>query len=425
MNTKNGSDVILDRMMSLHPKVIDFTLDRVWALLKALDNPERKLPPVIHIAGTNGKGSTQAMIRAGLEAAGKSVHAYTSPHLARFHERIRLAGDLITEAHLTEVLDECYRTNGGANITYFEITTCAALLAFARTPADFTLLEVGLGGRLDATNVIDKPALTIITPVSMDHEGFLGNTVAKIAGEKAGIIKRGVPCVVGPQTDEAMEVIEAQAARLGAPLLAYGQHWHVFEERGRLVYQDETGLLDLNLPNLPGQHQVQNAGAALAALRHLNMPEASFDGAVQNAYWPARMQHLKGTSLNDLAPQADLWLDGGHNPAAGDALALHLRGLPKRPTYMICGMLNTKDVRGYMRPLTDVADHLTAVSIPGETNTLSAADTAKAAKDVGLNADEADSVEAALLQIASVEPQARVLICGSLYLAGHVLRQIG
>lgn len=425
MNTKNGSDVILDRMMSLHPKVIDFTLDRVWALLKALDNPERKLPPVIHIAGTNGKGSTQAMIRAGLEAAGKSVHAYTSPHLARFHERIRLAGDLITEAHLTEVLDECYRTNGGANITYFEITTCAALLAFARTPADFTLLEVGLGGRLDATNVIDKPALTIITPVSMDHEGFLGNTVAKIAGEKAGIIKRGVPCVVGPQTDEAMEVIEAQAARLGAPLLAYGQHWHVFEERGRLVYQDETGLLDLNLPNLPGQHQVQNAGAALAALRHLNMPEASFDGAVQNAYWPARMQHLKGTSLNDLAPQADLWLDGGHNPAAGDALALHLRGLPKRPTYMICGMLNTKDVRGYMRPLTDVADHLTAVSIPGETNTLSAADTAKAAKDVGLNADEADSVEAAMLQIASVEPQARVLICGSLYLAGHVLRQIG
>lgn len=425
MNTKNGSDVILDRMMSLHPKVIDFTLDRVWALLKALDNPERKLPPVIHIAGTNGKGSTQAMIRAGLEAAGKSVHAYTSPHLARFHERIRLAGDLITEAHLTEVLDECYRTNGGANITYFEITTCAALLAFARTPADFTLLEVGLGGRLDATNVIDKPALTIITPVSMDHEGFLGNTVAKIAGEKAGIIKRGVPCVVGPQTDEAMEVIEAQAARLGAPMLAYGQHWHVFEERGRLVYQDETGLLDLNLPNLPGQHQVQNAGAALAALRHLNMPEASFDGAVQNAYWPARMQHLKGTSLNDLAPQADLWLDGGHNPAAGDALALHLRGLPKRPTYMICGMLNTKDVRGYMRPLTGVADHLTAVSIPGETNTLSAADTAKAAKDVGLNADEADSVEAALLQIASVEPQARVLICGSLYLAGHVLRQIG
>ena len=425
MNTQTGSDVILERMMSLHPKVIDLTLDRVWALLNALDNPERALPPVIHIAGTNGKGSTQAMIRAGLEASGKSVHAYTSPHLARFHERIRLAGDLITEAHLTEVLDECYRANDGANITYFEITTCAALLAFARTPADYTLLEVGLGGRLDATNVIDTPALTIITPVSMDHEGFLGDTLAKIAGEKAGIIKRGVPCIVGPQTDEAMEVIEAQAARLGAPLLAYGQHWHVSEERGRLVYQDETGLLDLDLPNLPGQHQVQNAGAALAALRHLNMPEASFDGAVQNAYWPARMQHLKGTSLNDLAPQTDLWLDGGHNPAAGEALSAHLRGLPKRPTYLICGMLNTKDVRGYLRPLAGVADHLTAISIPGETNTLSAADTEKAAQDVGLNANQADSVETALRQIASAEPQARVLICGSLYLAGHILRQIG
>ena len=425
MSAQIGSDVILDRMMSLHPKVIDLTLDRVWTLLNALDNPERKLPPVIHIAGTNGKGSTQAMIRAGLEAAGKSVHAYTSPHLARFHERIRLAGDLITEAHLTEVLDECYRANDGANITYFEITTCAALLAFARTPADYTLLEVGLGGRLDATNVIDQPALTIITPVSMDHESFLGDTIAKIAGEKAGIIKRGVPCVVGPQHEDAMEVIEAQASRLGAPLLAYGQHWHVSEERERLVYQDETGLLDLELPNLPGQHQIQNAGAALAALRYLSMPEVAFDGAVQNAYWPARMQHLKGTSLNALAPQTDLWLDGGHNPAAGEVLALHLRGLPKRPTYLICGMLNTKDVRGYLRPLAGVADHLTAISIPGEANTLSADDTEKAAKDVGLIADQAESVETALTQIAATEPQARVLICGSLYLAGHVLRLIG
>ncbi|MFA8385022.1 MAG: folylpolyglutamate synthase/dihydrofolate synthase family protein [Pelagibaca sp.] len=425
MSTQTGSDAILDRMMSLHPKVIDLTLDRVWHLLAALDHPERALPPVIHIAGTNGKGSTQAMIRAGLEAVGNRVHAYTSPHLARFHERIRLADDLITEAHLTEILDDCYRANDGATITYFEITTCAALLAFARTPADYTLLEVGLGGRLDATNVIDTPALTIITPVSMDHESFLGDTLAKIAGEKAGIIKRGVPCIVGPQHDDAMEVIEARATRLGAPLLAYGQHWHVGEERGRLVYQDETGLLDLDLPNLPGQHQIQNAGAALAALRYLNMPEAAFDGAVQRAQWPARMQHLKGTSLNDLAPHTDLWLDGGHNPSAGEALATHLRSLPKRPTYLICGMLNTKDVRGYLRPLGGVADHLTAISIPGEANTLSAEDTEKAARDVGLKADQADNVESALTKIASDEPHARVLICGSLYLAGHVLRRIG
>ena len=367
-----SSDVILDRMMALHPKIIDLTLDRVWTLLGALNHPERDLPPVIHIAGTNGKGSTQAMIRAGLEAAGHSVHAYTSPHLARFHERIRLAGELITEDHLTQVLDECYAANSGASITYFEITTCAALLAFARTSADYTLLEVGLGGKLDATNVIDIPELTIITPVSMDHERFLGDTIAQIAGEKAGILKRNVPCVVGPQHDDAMDVIEARAAKLGAPLLAYGQHWHVSEERGRLVYQDETGLLDLELPNLPGAHQIQNSGMALAALRRLNMPETAFDGATQNAYWPARMQHLVNTPLNDIAPGADLWLDGGHNPAAGLALAAHLKTLPQRPTHLICGMLNTKDVAGYMAPLADVADSLIAVSIPDEVNTLPA-----------------------------------------------------
>ena len=240
-----GSDALLARMMEFHPKIIDLTLDRVWRLLAALDHPERRLPPVIHIAGTNGKGSTQAMIRAGLEGVGLTVHAYTSPHLARFHERIRLAGDLIAEDALSTILDECLQANGADPITYFEITTCAALLAFARTPADYTLLEVGLGGRLDATNVVDAPALTIITPVSMDHEQYLGNTLAKIAAEKAGIMKRGVPCVVAAQGDDALDVIEARAARLGVQLMVQGQHWHVTVEAGRLVYQDETGLLDL------------------------------------------------------------------------------------------------------------------------------------------------------------------------------------
>ena len=232
------SDVILDRMMTLHPKVMDLVLDRVWRLLDAVGNPQDRLPPVIHVAGTNGKGSTQAMIRAGLEAGGSRVHAYTSPHLARFHERIRLAGALITEEALTDVLDRCYVANGPEEITYFEITTVAGLLAFAETPADYTLLEVGLGGRLDATNVISDPAITIITPVDLDHQQFLGDTLGAIAGEKAGIIKRGVPCVVGPQHDESMDVIEAKAAALGAPLLAYGQHWHVSVERNRLIYQD-------------------------------------------------------------------------------------------------------------------------------------------------------------------------------------------
>lgn len=423
--TGQTSDVILDRMMALHPKIIDLTLDRVWRLLAALDNPQTKLPPVIHIAGTNGKGSTQAMIRAGLEGAGLSTHAYTSPHLARFHERIRLAGELISEPDLTAVLDECYAVNKGENITYFEITTCAALLAFARVKADYTLLEVGLGGRLDATNVIHEPAVTVITPISIDHEQFLGNTLGKIAAEKAGIIKPGVPCVVGPQPDEALEVIEYTAARLGAPLLIHGQHWHVHEEDGHLIYQDETGLRDLPLPNLLGAHQIQNAGAALAVLRHLNLGDDAYEAAVTKAEWPARMQRLKTGPLIEAAPQVELWLDGGHNAAAGIALADVLAKLPDRPTHLICGMLNTKDVTGYLAPLAKRALSLTAVSIPGEAATLSAEDTAAAAAKVDLSATTADSVLDALNTIVAKNPQARVLICGSLYLAGNILRENG
>jgi len=411
--------------MSLHPKIIDLTLDRVWSLLAALDHPERKLPPVIHIAGTNGKGSTQAMIRAGLEGAGKSVHAYTSPHLARFHERILLAGEHISEPALTDLLDRCYTANNGETITYFEITTIAGILAFAETPADYTLLEVGLGGLLDATNVVDKPALTVITPISIDHTQFLGETLPEIAREKAGIIKRGVPCVVGPQPDEALEVIEATANRLGAPLLAYGQHWHVFEERGRLIYQDETGLLDLPLPNLIGAHQVQNAGIAIAALRHLGFDNDACEATVTNATWPARLQHLRHGPLIDAAGDAELWLDGGHNPAAGLALAEALTRLPNRPLHLICGMLNTKDIAGYLRPLAKIAHSLHAVSIPNEINTLPAADTAKAAADVGMDAVGADSVIAAIRTITKTTPNARILICGSLYLAGNVLRENG
>ncbi|WP_281972913.1 bifunctional folylpolyglutamate synthase/dihydrofolate synthase [Ruegeria faecimaris] len=423
--TSPSSDVILDRMMALHPKIIDLTLDRVWRLLAALENPQTKLPPVVHIAGTNGKGSTQAMIRAGMEGAGKTVHAYTSPHLARFHERIRLAGELISEAELTNVLDECYAANGGENITYFEITTCAALLAFARKQADYTLLEVGLGGRLDATNVVHEPAVTVITPVSIDHEQFLGDTLGKIAAEKAGIIKPGVPCIVGPQQDEALEVIEYTAARLGAPLLVHGQHWHVTEENGRLVYQDEIGLRDLPLPNLLGAHQIQNAGAAIAVLRHLELGDQAYEAAVTKAEWPARMQRLKSGPLVEQAAQAELWLDGGHNAAAGIALAEVLRKLPQSPTHLICGMLNTKDVTGYLAPLATQAQSLTAVSIPGEAATLSAEDTAQAADQVGMKADTAESVSAALQKITDQDPQARILICGSLYLAGNILRENG
>ncbi|VDC23580.1 bifunctional folylpolyglutamate synthase/dihydrofolate synthase [Pseudogemmobacter humi] len=420
-----GSDAILERMMTLHPKVIDLTLDRVHRLLAALGHPERNLPPVIHLAGTNGKGSTQAMIRAGLEAGGARVHAYTSPHLARFHERIRLAGELISEPALTALLDECVAANGGEAITFFEITTVAAMLAFARTPADFTLLEVGLGGRLDATNVVDQPRLTIITPVSIDHQQYLGETLREIAGEKAGIIKRGVPVVVGPQEDEGLAVIEATAARLGAPIFAHGQHWHVDEERGRMIYQDENGLLDLPLPNLPGPHQIMNAGAAIAALRLLGRDEAACEAAVTRAVWPARMQRLTRGPLAESAPQAELWLDGGHNPAGGEAVAATLARMPARETFLICGMLNTKDVTGYMRPLAPRVHRLIAVGIPGEPNTLPPEATRDAAHTAGINAETAPSVAAALARVVAENPQARVLICGSLYLAGQVLKENG
>ncbi|SES28417.1 dihydrofolate synthase / folylpolyglutamate synthase [Tranquillimonas rosea] len=419
------SDRILTRMMALHPKVIDLVLDRVWRLLDATGNPQDALPPVIHVAGTNGKGSTLAMLRAGLEAAGNRVHAYTSPHLVRFHERIRLAGELIGEDELAAILDECEAANEGHPITYFEITTCAALLAFSRVPAEYCLLEVGLGGRLDATNVVARPRLTAITPVALDHQQFLGETLPEIAAEKAGILKRGVPCVVGRQENAALEVIEARAAALGAPLLVRGQHWHAWEERGRLVYQDERGLLDLPLPALPGRHQIDNAGIALAALRHLESDETACEAAMTGAAWPARMQRLTRGPLADAAPGAQIWLDGGHNPHAGAALADSLAAMDDRPLHLICGMLNTKDAGGYLAPLAGMAASLTAVPIPGEHSAHPPAEVAAAARAAGIPASEAESVGAALAEIAGTAPGARVLICGSLYLAGQVLGENG
>lgn len=421
--TQTGSDVMLERMMTLHPKVIDLTLDRVHRLLAALDHPERRLPPVVHVAGTNGKGSTVAMIRAGLEATGARCHVYTSPHLARFHERIRLAGTLITEAHLSEVLDRAMAANGPDPITYFEITTCAALLAMAETPAEWTLLEVGLGGRLDATNVVDTPAVTVITPVDLDHQAFLGDTIAQIAGEKAGIMKPGVPCVVAPQHPDAIDVIDAKAARIGTRLFAHGQQWHVTTERGRLVYQDEDGLLDLPKPNLIGPHQILNAGTALAALRVLKAPDQAFEPAVTRADWPARMQRLTTGRLARLAAPCELWLDGGHNPAAAAVIAATLRDRDARPVHLVCGMLNTKDIAGFMQHLATVATSLTAVSIPGEKNTIPAEETARIAAEAGIEAVVAAGVTDAITVLRDRQPGCRILICGSLYLAGHVLRE--
>ena len=418
-----NSDTILERLMTLHPKIIDLTLDRMTRLLDLLGSPEKALPPVIHIAGTNGKGSTQAMIRAGLEASGDICHAYTSPHLARFHERIFLAGKTIVEQDLANYLSKCEKVNGKISITYFEITTCAALLAFSQNKADYTLLEVGLGGRLDATNVIEDPKITVITPISIDHQQYLGNTLSEIAFEKAGILKRNCFAIIGPQEDDALNVIEARALEVGATCKIYGQHWHVWEENGRLIFQDENGLLDLPLPKLIGAHQVQNAGIALATLRYLGKDSSSYDGAMLNADWPARMQKLKNGPLITLAPDAEIWLDGGHNKAAGHALSEAISRLQSRKLFLIVGMLNTKDVMGYMQPLLNKSSDLYGVSIPGEAATMSAQETVDIAKDVGFKAIVSENVESAIKDIVKYDHNARILICGSLYLAGYILKE--
>jgi dihydrofolate synthase/folylpolyglutamate synthase len=420
------SDALLARMTALHPSAIDLSLDRTYRLLAALGDPHTRLPPVVHIAGTNGKGSTLAMIRAGLEAAGRRVHAYTSPHLVRFHERIVLAGAEISEPALADVLSRTLAANAGQPVTYFEATTCAAFLAFAETEADMLLLEVGMGGRLDTTNVVDRPRLTVITPVDMDHQAFLGDTRAQIAGEKAGILKRGVPCIVSRQEDDAMEVIEARAAALGAPLRAHGQHWHVAEERGRLTFQDETGLLDLPLPALPGPHQVENAGTALAALRALGLGEAACEAALTGARWPARMQRLRDGPLPALLPQGELWLDGGHNPHAAQAMAETLAArAPARPVHLILGMQGPRDAAATLAPFAGRAAGLVAVPVPGEAASRPTADLAAAARAHGIPARRAADVENALREIARIAPEARVLIFGSLYLAGAVLARQG
>lgn len=420
------SDRVLDRLMRLHPKVIDLELGRTQRLLAALGHPERQLPPVVHVAGTNGKGSTVAMIRAGLEASGARVHVYTSPHLARFHERIRIAGELIPEDRLLECLERCETANGGAPITFFEITTAAAFLAMAETPSDYTLLEVGLGGEFDATNVIERPRLTVITPVSVDHQQYLGDTLAGITAAKAGILKRGCLGIVARQEPEALAVIEARAARMLAPLMVEGQDWQVWEEHGRVAFLDAQGLVDLPPPKLIGAHQVENAGTAVAALRALGMDEAACAAALTSPEWPARMQRLKAGPLVEAAGRAEVWLDGGHNPAAGAALAEALGRLPPRPVHLVVGMLRTKDAGGFLRYLAPAAGSLHAVSIEGEAATLAAGETVAAARGAGLaDARESADVGAAIRDIVAVEPDCRIVICGSLYLAGRVLRDNG
>jgi dihydrofolate synthase/folylpolyglutamate synthase len=427
-------DATLARLLALHPKRIDLSLERIERLLNALGNPQTRLPPVIHVAGTNGKGSTIAFMRAMLEADGKSVHVYTSPHLVRFNERYRLGapggGHLVTDAELADALAECERANAGAPITVFEITTAVGFVLFARHPADFLLLEVGMGGRLDATNVVARPLASVITPVALDHAEYLGETIERIAAEKAGIIKKGVPVIVGPQRSAALTVIEACANKARAPLRAAGEHWMAGEERGRLVYQDDDGLLDLPAPKLFGRHQFDNAGTAIAALRAvrgLRLPAAAFEAGVVNADWPARMQRLSQGKLVALAPSGgEVWLDGAHNPEGGRAAAAALADLEERvprPLVIVAGMLATKDCAGFLRNFTGLALRLFAVPIPHQEKSLAAETVAEGARSIGLPAQSCATIEAALSAIdrLGLDPAPRILVTGSLYLAGEVL----
>ena len=417
------SDVVLDRLLSLHPKIIDLTLDRVTRLLKKLNNPEDKISQVVHIAGTNGKGSTQAFLRAAIESSGESAHVYTSPHLTRFHERIRVAGSLISENVLADILNECELANNGKPITYFEITTCAAFLIFSRIKADYTLLEVGLGGRLDATNILKKPKLTIITPISMDHMQFLGSTIEQIANEKAGIIKEGIPCIVGHQSKDAIDVIKKRAIELKSKLKIYGEHWQVYAKSDKLIFKDAMGFLELPLPKLIGQHQIENAGTAIAAMRELSIPDEACKESMKNVYWPARMQRLESGPLVKMANESEIWLDGGHNQAAGIAISNALEQLPRgRTNILICGMLKTKDLKAFLNPLFNSAKFLYGIRIQGEENSNSAETIVNQAREIGFSAFKTQKVSDAILQIIKAHPNSRIIICGSLFLAGKILQ---
>jgi dihydrofolate synthase / folylpolyglutamate synthase len=427
--TSFGSDLILARLRGLHPKAIDLSLGRIERLLGALGHPEGRLAPVVHIAGTNGKGSVLAMLDAMLQAAGRHVQRYISPHLVHYDERFLFDGRPIAEPELADVLDLCERVNRGQPITEFEITTAAAFVAFGRHPADLLLMETGLGGRLDATNVIARPKLTALSPISLDHQAFLGDTLGQIAFEKAGILKPGVPCVVGAQLPDALRVIEARAAEVGASLHQHGRDWMARRVGDRLLVTTGADQLELPLPALPGCHQIDNAGLAVAcALRlgELAPDREEIARGLLEANWPARLQRLSSGPLARLLPEgAELRLDGGHNPAAAEALAASM-SQGRDPLHLIVGMLNSKDLSGFLAPLAPIASTLRAVRVPDEAASRDPQEIVGTALQVGIPATAAADVASAVEQIVAEERAPyRILICGSLYLAGHVLRENG
>ncbi|MGI9365638.1 MAG: bifunctional folylpolyglutamate synthase/dihydrofolate synthase [Rhizobiaceae bacterium] len=443
MAIKNSAPLTVSQrigaLMEIHPKGYDLSLERIRNLLDKLGNPQDRLPPVIHFAGTNGKGSTIAFARAILEAAGLAVHVHTSPHLVNWHERYRLGqrrgrGSLADDALLSDAIRRVAETNGGLPITVFEVLTAVTFVLFSEQEADVCLIEVGLGGRFDATNVMESTALSVITPIDIDHQTFLGDTLAKIAFEKAGIIKQGTPLIIGDQQDEALEVIERQAARNRSQKMVAGQDFHGIRENGRLVYQDQNALLDLALPRLVGEHQISNAATAIAASRafcnqqNIELTNAMVDQGIVTAEWPARMQHITHGTLIDTMPETcDVWLDGGHNPGAGRMVAQYLGDLEERdprPLTMVCAMIDTKDSDGYFRQFETLVERVITVPIVSSDAGVNPELLADLAENAGLPAISAPSLKQALHMVDGSEPN-RVLVCGSLYLAGDMLEQNG
>ncbi len=416
-------DAPLERLKSLHPKLIDLNLDRMLRVCEALGRPQDRLPPTVHVAGTNGKGSTLAMLRAMAEAQGLRVHAYTSPHLVRFAERIRLAGKLIDETYLSDVLHRVEEANAGQPLTFFESTTAAAFLAFSEVPADLLLLETGLGGLLDATNIVSHPKLTVITPIDYDHQAFLGTELNQIAREKAGIFKRGTPAISARQQDEARAALERQALKLGISLTVMGEGFDAWPENGRLVFQDEDALLDLSLPRLPGEHQIANAGVVIKAARLIGLTSDAIDAGLQSVTWPGRLQAIKAGPLFAALPDpaSELWLDGGHNPHAARALRAYIDELQVRdpkPLTVICGLINTKDSSEFFTAFDGIDAKFACVGFTSDA-AIPPQELAATAQAHGLDAVAATSP---LDVIAALPGDARrVLICGSLYLAGDVL----
>ena len=422
------NEAILERFLALHPKIIDLSLTRVETLLERLGNPHKHLPPVFHVAGTNGKGSTIAFLDACLQADGRRVHAYTSPHLVRFNERIRLDGKAIHPERLYQLLHHCEEVNDRNAVTYFEITSAAAFLAFRETPADVLLLEVGLGGRLDATNVVARPEICAITPIGLDHQQFLGETIEEISAEKAGILKEGVGAVIAPQETAALQAIEARAEELNAPLYRYGKEWHIARQGDGLLYEDERGVIELPLPGLLGAHQIINVGVAVAALRHSRFAEINIDAlrrGVEQARWRARLQRLENGALFEAVGEGELWLDGGHNPAAArilrEAMEEMNKARPNKPLHLVAGMMDTKDAQGFFAEFKNLARSVATIPIPTEQRSASAKSLLTEAQAAGIKGEAFDS----LLEACRAGKGCRVLLCGSLYLAGYVLAEYG